>query len=162
MRILAIDPGTTESAYVLIDSTDCSFIEFAKVANDELLAALPRLLPVGTAVAALEMVESYGMAVGKEVFETVVWIGRYEQRIIDLHTAVERIGRKVVKSHLCQSTKATDANINQALKDRFAYGVGNHGKGTKDAPGWFYGVVKDVWQAYALAVVKADQYEGRQ
>lgn len=160
-RVLAIDPGPTESAYTLIESDDCSIIAFDKADNDALLEHLDILAPPGT-LAAIEMVESYGMAVGREVFETVVWIGRYEQRIRDLSTPVDRIGRKIVKSHLCQSTKATDANISQALKDRFAYGIGNHGKGTKAAPGWFYGFTKDVWQAYALAVVKADQIEGRQ
>ena len=166
MRILAIDPGSTESAYVLIESGDCSIIEFAKVANDEILAWLPTVLvrqSVNRSIdAALEMIASYGMAVGAEVFETCVWIGRFEQTIRDLDTPVDRVVRKVVKMHLCGNAGAKDSNIAQALKDRFAYGVSNHGKGTKDNPGWFYGFSADVWQAYALAVVKADQLEGRQ
>ena len=37
----------------------------------------------------------------------------------------------------------------------------NHGKGTKANPGWFYGFRADVWQAYALAVYAADNWNER-
>lgn len=162
MRILAIDPGPTESAYTLIESTDCGLLEVAKVANDELLELLWGMLHNNTAVT-IEMVASYGMPVGEDVFETVVWIGRFEQRIRDMRICpVDRVKRKVVKIHLCGNNAAKDSNIAQALKDRFAPGVRNHGKGTKAEPGWFYGFKSDCWQAYALAVTVADQHEGRQ
>ena len=61
-----------------------------------------------------------------------------------------------MKIHHCGSVKAKDANITQALVDRFASGVPNHGKGSKASPGWFYGFKADIWQAYALAVYTAD------
>ena len=51
------------------------------------------------------------------------------------------------KLNLCQDSRAKDANIRQALIDRFASGTPNGGKGTKKAPGWFYGFSDDVWQA---------------
>ena len=69
------------------------------------------------------------------------------------------IYRKDVKLHLCHTTKAKDSNITQALIDRFASGEPNRGKGTKAAPGWFYGFKADIWQAYALAVLAADTRE---
>jgi hypothetical protein len=51
----------------------------------------------------------------------------------------ELVYRRDVKLHHCHSAKAKDANITQALIDRFAPGVPNRGKGTKAEPGWFYG-----------------------
>lgn len=160
---LAIDPGYTESAYVVLDNDTKKPIEFAKVPNAQLRdSILPFWLAKGFSgcdecTIAVEMVASYGMPVGEEVFETVVWIGRFVERV-RLSTGAEpvRVKRNPVKVHHCHAANATDANISQALKDRFALGVRNHGKGTKDAPGWFYGFSKDVWQAYALAVYVAD------
>src|SRR5574344_2092430 len=146
MRILAIDPGNTESAYVLMDE-GYRPLNFGKVDNyhmrqvitdmetENLLAGFRSGGPVKTVI---EMVASYGMAVGKEVFETCVWIGRYTE----LASRTEYIYRKDVKMNICGQTKAKDSNIRQALIDRFGI------VGTKKAPGWFYGFKADIWQAY--------------
>jgi hypothetical protein len=156
--LLAIDPGNIESGYVVIDASTCRPIRTGKVPNHELLgysrlaAGQPTLRDVD--YVAIEMVASYGMAVGKEVFETCVWIGRFAEA---LHTLEPRlVYRRDVKLHHCHSAKAKDANITQALIDRFALNEPNRGKGTKAAPGWFYGFRADIWQAYALAVHVAD------
>ena len=99
---------------------------------------------------AIEMVASYGMAVGAEVFETVFWIGRFWE--IAKTNNKQLIYRKDEKMNLCHTMKAKDSNIIQALVDRFAFGIQNKGKGTKKNPGWFYGFSKDIWQAYAVGV----------
>lgn len=158
--LLAIDPGNTESGWVVVDVATRQPIAFGKAVNDDLLARILTLGDVPHVV--IEMVASYGMAVGAEVFETCVWIGRYQQTIIE-HTNAEPqlVKRHPVKLHHCHSAKANDANIRQALVDRFAPGQPNHGKGTKAAPSWFYGFHADVWAAYALAVYAADMLEGR-
>lgn len=153
MRILAIDPGNVESAYVTIGA-DYRPIEFDKLRNDELL---DRLLFEPADLAAIEMVASYGMAVGADVFETCVWTGRFYQALASRALEPSLIKRLPVKTHHCHSAKATDTNIRQALVDRFALGQLNHGKGTKREPGWFYGFHSDVWAAYALAVYAVDQ-----
>jgi hypothetical protein len=162
MRLLAIDPGTTESAYVVIDVSDRRPLRFGKVPNDELLPWMragrtlsqPTLREVEHI--AIEMVASYGMAVGREVFETCVWIGKFAEALHWVKN-LDLVYRRDIKSHHCHSTKANDSNVKQALVDRFASGVSNHGKGSKADPGWFYGFAKDIWQAYALAVYAADQ-----
>jgi len=151
MRILAIDPGNTESGYALIDSITWKPYDAGKITNFYLR---DKLMDGGYDYVAIEMIASYGMAVGKEVFETCVWIGRFLE--VAQTSDVNLVYRKEVKLHLCHSTKAKDSNITQALIDRFASGVSNHGKGTKAAPGWFYGFKADIWQAYALAVYTAD------
>lgn len=159
MLTLAIDPGNRESAYVITE--DNRPREFAKLANEDLLDML-REWDVITASsldrAVIEMVASYGMAVGADVFETCVWAGRFAEALAWRGGDVELITRRPVKLHHCQSARAKDANITQALVDRFAPGTPNHGKGTKAAPGWFYGFKADIWQAYALAVYATDTH----
>ena len=178
MRVLAIDPGNTDSGYALIDGDTCQPIEVGKIPNEQLLTALldwcigassDYINDPDTAGKpefdhiAIEMVASYGMAVGKEVFETCVWIGRYAQLADVYATAVpcDLVYRRDVKLHHCGSVKAKDSNIAQALVDRFAPGQPNRGKGTKAAPGWFHGFAADMWQAYALAVLVADRVNAR-
>jgi hypothetical protein len=165
MRVLAIDPGTTKSAYTLIDAATCRPLDVGKVPNDELLEKILEEL-VGDSpdfdpridYVAIEMVASYGMAVGREVFETCVWIGRFRQlvEVYGPELPVDLVYRRDVKLHHCGTSAAKDPNVTQALIDRFASGRPNRGKGTKAEPGWFYGFRDDIWQAYALAVLVAD------
>ena len=157
--ILAIDPGSAQSGWVVIDADTRKPLGFGKTDNLELRERLGTAAP--TAIkgdrAVIEMIASYGMAVGAEVFETCVWIGLFHAAI-EVHTDVEPelVKRKEIKIHLCHSNRAKDSNITQALVDRFAPGQPNHGKGTKADPGFFYGFKTDIWQAYALAVYAAD------
>jgi len=149
--ILAIDPGDVQSAYALLDA-DLRPVEFAISGNDKVLSVVNRLSP-GNEVA-IEMVASYGMAVGKTVFETVFWIGRFWERALASGASIEnlhKIYRKDVKMNLCHSMKAKDANIRQALIDRFGE------VGTKKSPGWFYGAKKDIWSAIAVGITLADK-----
>ena len=151
MTILAIDTGNEESAYCLIDRETYKPIEFGKVNNYELLEYMSNLTKKPEL--AIEMVASYGMAVGKEVFETCVWIGRFVQEYSNhwYYAPINFIYRKEVKMNLCNSMKAKDSNIRQALIDRF--GV----VGTKKNKGWFYGFKKDIWSAYAVGVTYLDK-----
>lgn len=150
--LLAIDPGPVESAYALIDADTCRPVLTGKVPNDQLRGWL-RLGEIGSVSdrVVIEMVASYGMPVGLDVFETVWWTGRFCEI-----TGAERVYRKEVKLHHCHDTRAKDSNIIQALVDRFAPCQPNRGKGTKANPGWFYGFRADIWQAFALAVYAAD------
>lgn len=154
-RILAIDPGSTESAYALIHAETCNPLDIGKVENHDLREML-RGDKFPAHLGAIEMVASYGMAVGAEVFDTCVWIGRF---IEASGCALAPIYRREVKLHHCLDSRAKDSNIRQALVDRFAPGQPNHGKGTKAEPGWFHGFRADVWQAYALAVLVADRLD---
>lgn len=146
--ILAIDPGNTESGWAQIQMPEFMLLEFGKWENNKLLEELPRLAKVDQVC--IEMVASYGMAVGKDVFETCVWIGRFIQAIHPQKYTY--IYRKDEKTTLCGTMKAKDSNIRQALIDRYAVFDFKSGKGTKKNPDTFYGVSKDVWQAIAIGV----------
>jgi len=58
------------------------------------------------------------MPVGKEVFDTCVWIGRFQQIALP-NVDTKFIYRKDEKMNICNSMKAKDSNIRQALIDRF-------------------------------------------
>lgn len=148
MKILAIDPGNTQSAFVFYDAENKKVLSFGKYINNELIQAVNNFNPD---VVLIEMVACYGMPVGKEVFDTAVWIGRFLQRLI--HKVPRLVYRKDVKLHHCNSVRAKDGNIIQALKDKYG------DKGTMKAPGFFYGFAADVWQAFAIAAMYAEQQE---
>ena len=110
MRVLALDPGTTETAFVLWDGR--RVLEAEHWPNAEVRQVL---IGRNYDMVACEMIASYGMAVGREVFETCVWIGRFVELARE---PVQLVYRKDVKLHLCHSPRAKDANIRQALIDR--------------------------------------------
>lgn len=153
MRIFAIDAGNTESGYAVIEMPDFRLLEFGKVENNELLRRLAGEHLYESNIA-MEMIASYGMAVGKDVFETCVWIGRFVQALQGKD--ITYIYRKDEKMTLCGSMKAKDSNIRQALIDRFATFDFKSGKGVKKRPDTFYGVSKDAWQAIAVGVTYWD------
>lgn len=149
--IFAIDPGNTHSGFAIIRMPDFALCEFGKIQNEELLEMLEAYSRANAVdVFAIEMVASYGMAVGKDVFETCVWIGRFIQAIH--HKDHAFVFRKDEKIYLCGSLKAKDSNIRQALIDRYAKFDFKSGKGVKKKPDTFYGVSKDAWQAIAVGV----------
>ena len=154
--ILAIDPGNIQSAYCVIDKTSYKPIEFGKIDNTELrekMLSELKYYPIETLV--IEMIASYGMPVGKEVFDTCVWIGMFIETFKCPNTYY--IYRKEEKINLCGSMKAKDSNIRQALIDRFATFDFKNGKGTKKQQDFFYGFSKDVWAAYAVGITWLDK-----
>ena len=156
--LLAIDPGNDMSGWCVIDVPSRRPLAFGKTNNADLRVQLGGL-DVDRAV--IEMIASYGMPVGAEVFVTCIWIGRFSEALLRRWGRLpDLVTRQAIKLHHCHSNKANDATIRQALVDRFAYGQPNHGKGTKAAPGWFHGFAADVWQSYALAVYCADTMAG--
>lgn len=154
-RLLAIDPGPVESGWVVVEWDSLRPLHFGITPNGKLLEQVRRTAGMPLAV---EMVAAYGMPVGREVFDTCVWIGRFDEAA---GGGARLIFRPDVKVHHCHARGAKDSAVAQAMVDRFAPGAPNKGKGTKAAPGWFYGFAKDVWQAYALAVCAVDLEEGR-
>lgn len=154
--ILAIDPGTEESAFVMLTQPGDTFriLDKGKVGNLTLLSTIRNMDFRSDDHFVIEMVASYGMAVGKTTFETVFWIGRFWEAALGAGRMERLYRKKDVCMHLCQSTKAKDANIRQALIDRFGE------PGTKNNPGLLYGVSKDIWSALAVGVTYRDRITG--
>lgn len=162
MRLLAIDPGTTESGVVELHERRVSWAK--TLPNQDLLNMLRFATmaspPLPFDAVACEMVAHYGsgMAVGAEVFETVAWIGRFQEAWEHRVGVFLRVYRRDVKLHVCGSVAAKDGNVRQALLD--LYGGDKAAKGTKKNPGPLYGVSGHEWQALAVGITALHSIEG--
>ena len=153
-RIIAIDPGTTESGYVEWDGE--SLANFGKEANGKILIGLRRSFPLLTNSLVIEEINPYTM--GMTIRDTILWSGRFQEAWERGGGTVYYIPRREVIKHLCGAGSGIGGPVVcAALRDRFAYNVRNYGKGTKKEPGFFYGFKSDVWQAFALAVTWWDK-----
>ena len=146
MKVLAIDPGNRQSAWCMIDGETLKPLSFGKEENQVVLTSVQQRSYDSIVI---ERVASYGMAVGRDVFETCEWVGRFTQAA---SVPPDYVYRQEEKLHICGDSRAKDTNIRRALIDRFAQHDMKNGKGTKNNPDWFYGFSADVWQAYAVAV----------
>lgn len=151
MLILAIDPGDVQSGFCMM-CENYSPVLFGKEDNNELLK---KVMEMQYDVLVCEMIQSMGMAVGRTVFETCVWIGRFEQAASVRGIPTRRVFRREEKLNLCGSSQAKDANIRQALIDRFAKTP--NGKGTKKEPDFFYGFSDDAWMAFGVGTCLIDR-----
>jgi hypothetical protein len=156
LSVLAIDPGTEQSAWVHL--REGAVVRFGLEPNRVVRRRCEEAQTWGIDAVAIEMVASYGLPVGSEVFDTVVWIGRFLESLIRCNipeTDIVLMKRQEVKLHLCHSPKANDATIRQALIDR--YGPGKEkAVGVKANPGPLYHIKADIWSALAIAVTHWD------
>jgi glycerol kinase len=139
--ILAIDPGTTQSAFVFWDADKKIILNKGIRSNEEMIKIIA---DTNFDSLVIEMVASYGMPVGKDVFETCVWVGRFVQAKNPDKSHL--LYRREVKLFLCGNLRAKDGNIRQALIDMLGKDV------TK-------GVSKDVWAALGVAITYADKVQ---
>lgn len=147
MILLAIDPGTDESGWVLFD-TDTRRPLGKGIDPNALVASL---VHEGTHTAVvIERFAAMGMALGESSVKTMLWSGYF------WHAAYPRpvhwLRRVAIKTHLCGTASAKDPNVRAALIDRYG-GCDKVAKGTKAAPGPLHGFAGDMWAALAVATV---------
>lgn len=149
--ILAIDPGTYESGWIIIDQ-DYNIKDFGVSYNHELLKWWNIFAKIDEIV--IEMFAAYGMPVGKTSFDTVIFTGMFYRKCKAIEIKTELMTRRSVKLNMCGSVRAKDANVNQAVKDKYQpYGGGKDPhKGIKSNPGPLYGVTGHVFAALALGI----------
>lgn len=152
MVLLGIDPGTVESGYVVFNSENMEVVESGVIGNEELLHLSAW---ENAEIVCIEMVASYGMAVGQTTFDTVLWIGRFVQTAVDKDKEYKLLYKKKdINPTLCYSSNVKDTHIRQAILDMFPpTGGGNvPQKGTKAQPGPLYGVSSHAISALAVAL----------
>ena len=166
-HVIAIDPGTAQSGVCIVRTEDYRPMWCSKVKNESVYSEiLFHLDEIGALAGAMngnvqiviERMQGNSMPVSSDVFLTCEWIGRFDilfRRRFDGPTAY--VYRRDEYKELCANLYShNDKGVRQSLVDRFAYGEPNYGKGTKKAPGWFYGFAADTWSAYAIAVTFID------
>jgi hypothetical protein len=157
MIIIGIDPGWEESAIVAYDSSLKKVTHHETSRNDVILKSLQT--PRAANIVVIEQIEGFGMAVGREVFETVWWSGRFfeawcENTSVAVRRA-ERLTRKAVKIHLCGQIRARDSEVRQAIIDKFGMSKAL-AIGTSKAPGPLFGVKGHEFAALAVAITWAE------
>ena len=183
MKVLAIDPGPTKSGWCLLESEMLTFTptDWGWDDNDVLITEMH-----ADATLVIEDIGNYGMAVGRDTFDTCKWMGRFDQAHA---TDAIFIPRPTIKTHLCGVASAKDGNVRQALIDRFGgneVAVGGKkcqtckgkgwvgrgrpkcpdcglntgvfdGTGYETPPGVLYGISGHAWSALAVGVTYLDQ-----
>lgn len=160
MRLLAIDPGSEQSAWAILENGD--FLDCGKCGNFDIAVRPSAGTDIGDGeyvfwdsphfqgveIVAIETLHPRGMPTALEEMETQFWAGRFVQRI---NLPFTKIQRKDEKMTLCgRCAKVTDANIRQAIIDR--YGGKEKAIGKKHKPGPLYRVKGDCWQAIAVGI----------
>jgi hypothetical protein len=178
MLILAVDPGFLESAFVFFDTASGQPTYWEKIRNEQLLGIVRSTVYDALAI---EEIQNFGMAAGRELFDTVFWSGRFCEAADIRNIASARLGRKQVVGALCRNGTANDANVRQALIGRWGGdsvaiggkkcdgcgGNGWCGRGRpvcvecngstwKYPPGPLHGFTRDCWSALSIAVVYAE------
>lgn len=180
-RILAIDPGSEQSAWLVLKAgrpaligvtpTDAPMYAHGIAANDDLLASLrvgglPNgMLGLGDVVVIETIEPRYGIQMGWSTLDTARWIGRFEEAARPVPVVL--LKRSDILRHLGVVTSprkgearvSADSGVRQALIDRF--GGQDAAVGLKASPGPLYGISKDVWAALAVGVTYADQEADR-
>lgn len=157
MKILGIDPGTTESGVAIYD-TDSHTVPYMGVVDNETVLRDVMLNSFDTV--AIEMVASYGMPVGATTFETVYWIGRFAERCMN-RVGEENVFRYYKKTDInptiCFNSNVKDKNISAALRSMFPQDGGgkNPSVGTKKQPGSLFGMSSHMYPALAVAMTHA-------
>jgi hypothetical protein len=144
---IGIDPGPEDHGVVWYDSSEKRVIRSDNIITSNLIPMI-----YGCENVCCEWIESYGLKVGRSVFETCLEVGR----LVDSANEIRLIPRRLIKLHLCGTMRAKDPNVRQALLDKIGPA------GTKKNPGPLYGVSGHGWSALAVAVYAAECAESDQ
>jgi hypothetical protein len=169
-RVLAIDPGTEQSAWLVYHNGRPVPHRFGIWPNDDLLGHLRNGFDMGTIegsfarpdVVVIETIEPrYGLQMGWSTLDTARWVGRFEEAgsrwapvvLLKRSEILRRLGI-VTSPRKGEKRVSADSGVRQALTDRF--GGKDAAIGLKASAGPLYGISKDVWSALAIAVSYAD------
>jgi hypothetical protein len=115
MNILAIDPGSEKSAYMLLE--DGVPRSWAWKNNHDVLDVCLRGASIQWADhLAIEYVYLRGMKVYQQAIDTIFWAGRFTQALGGTHTLIDR---RDVKTVICGNQKADNTSIKYSIIDSY-------------------------------------------
>lgn len=129
MKLLAIDPGTIKSGWVILED---GIPTSSGWHDNEALLGIIVVNAHDITDLAIEDITSYGMPVGRDVFETVRWTGRFDYAAQTAEIPTTYVGRKEVLLELCGSPRGKDGTLRQAVIDH--YGGDDVAVGGKKCP----------------------------
>lgn len=164
MIAIGIDPGPENSGYVVWNMDRHKVDKAGEKQNHDLLVNLRCIEDIEDKLFSgyrlfIETIEPMGLRVGRSTFDTMRWVGRFqeawENRTGEPARLVSRgdekivlCGRKTYRDPRTGKSKAvSDAEIRHALINMFP-----PGKGTKKAHGPLYGVSGHAWSALAVVI----------
>jgi len=124
MRILGLDPGPVETAYCLID--EGYTVQVAGKTETALILKALTVSPPDQVV--IESIQSYGMIVGRAVFDTCYTIGRILQTCDNMGIEWTLYPRPEYTRRICGVGKINDSILRRALEMRF----GGYGEAKSD------------------------------
>ena len=165
MMWLAIDPGNALTTMLLYEPGETVAESrvphvYRDLENQEVLSYLygsPHMDAVTTLL--IEDIESFGLAVGRTVFETARWSGRFQEAALHSEVETTYVTRTDCKLELCLSRRAKDSDVRRALIDLWGKDAKTL-KGTKKEPGPLYRVSSHAWSALAVAATHHIQEHG--
>ena len=158
--ILALDPGTVESGWVLWDLAEMRVIRSGVDDNDFVEDRL--CFQFGGAewdACVIERPAPMGQVLGRDLLETIWTAARFtcaaEAIAAFGDVTIQHIERMEVKRQLLGRTTGNDTQVNAAVR---AYVANHHHitekevKGTKKAPGPCFGIKSHAWAALAVCL----------
>lgn len=145
--IMGIDPGTDQSAFVLLVDRK---IEGYGIVDNALMPA--EIKKIGCRYGddlrvAIEFIQNYGGPVGRDVFETCAWAGEYRQVCKEFGFGWYFYARPQIKAAIAGTSKGNDSLVRQALIRRYG--------GTKKGEP-LYAIKTHMWAALAVATYCLD------
>lgn len=171
MIVLGIDPGTRESGYVLYSHDGPRVVESGDGVPNEIIRERLRQNQFGATHCAIETIETFMLRVGRDVFETCIWVGVFKEAWERQGKDAYLVNRGDEKIVMCgaktfkdpdtgKQQKVNDAMIASACRAAFPpTGGGSRPEvGIKSHPGPLYGVKGHSWQALAVVLTAIAVY----
>lgn len=152
MRILAIDPGSTESGWLILN--DGVIQNFGKHLNENMITNFS-CYGEGIDITVIEEIKGFGRIASKYEFEAAFWSGRFYQKA---NGSVKLVSRPEIRKHWLGKRNGNDAMVREALINHFGGPVKIPTKGKAknpfklEPPEVLRGITKDCWSALAIAL----------
>lgn len=117
MRVLSVDAGNIQSAYIIFCTEQKRVVQKGFLENEQFIE---EILNSSFDEVAIEKIVSLGAVIGSSTLDTAYTNGRIYEAIKTKFGIISNLYSRIdIKMHLCFTTRAKDANVRQALVNKF-------------------------------------------